>query len=405
MKKLGHAMVLLACLSGAAVAAVPQMPRSIAPSQPDSDPAQLSNLFVASCLVDMAAGRTTLAEQECTRAIALNPNSSVAYKLRGYGYLIDRRFALAQADFEVALKMAPDDAENRAGLGQSFNGLHEYEKAVIQFTRAVKLEPMVAAYHVGLCWTQAGTGRHLDHALAECNRGLKLAPGTAGPFSSRGLVYMRMGRYRDAVADYNASLAIRDAQPSARFGRGLAHLRLGERVQGASDIVEARRADSEIDMLYVNLGLLPRSCADLAKACPPGFPIPARKEPQAYPWLMVSLHGDPDQDFALAVETQRLELMVAQATRLTGGKGSVTNEPPQGHKEILDRLSRTVRLFNQLLPRACAKGRIKPLDCRPFYPEWTARTDLAAAVDAAYAHIKPVWAGVCAGHANRCRLE
>ncbi len=400
--KLRHVVVLLACLSSAALAAVQQMPRSVAP---EPDPTHSGSLFLAACLVDMASGRTALAETECTKAIQIDPKSAVAYKLRGYAYLIDRNFQSAEADFHVALRLDPEDAESRAGLGQSFNGMHAYEKAVVQFARAVKLEPGSAAYHNGLCWTRAGTRRHLDLALAECNRAMELAPGTPGPLNSRGLVRLRMGRYREAIADYDASLAGRSAQPTARFGRGLAHLRLGEKLAGAADISEALRGDTDIAMLFVHLGLLPRSCADMAKACPPGFPKPATNEKPAYPWLMVSLHGDPDEDYALTIEAHRLELMVTQSARLLGRRDVMPSEPAQTHRQILDRLEQTVVIFNRLLPQACARLRMRPENCQAFRPTWTAVTDPAVAVREAYTRMTPVWAGLCGDRARQCRIE
>ena len=404
MKKLGHAIALLGCLfAGPVLAAIPQMPRSIAPSEPDLDRAQRGAFFLAGCLADMASGRVALAEDECTKAIALDPKSPVAYKLRGYGRLIARHYELAEADFHAALRLGPDDAENRAGLGQSYNGMHVYEKAVVQFARAVKLDPANAAYHTGLCWTRAGTGRHLDLAMASCNRGLRLAPGTAGSLSTRAMLWLRMHRYRNAMADYNASLTVRDAQPSAKFGRGLARLALGEKFQGATDILEARRGDGDIDMLYVHMGVLQRSCAERGKHCPAGFPAPAKTPANTGSWLTVSLHGDPDEDYALAIEAHRLDIMVSQLALMLGRNGRILLELPQGHQAILLRVSQAVATFNRLLPRACATGRLRKQDCRAFQPKWTADVDPAKAVEQAYGRIEPVWVSLCQGH--RCPIE
>lgn len=402
--KLGPAVALIACLCASpAPAAVPQ--RTPAPSKPEVNQGQLENLFLAACLGDMAAGLAAKAEAECSKAIALDPRSAVAYKLRGYGYLMTRRFERAEADFRVALRLKPADAQNHAGLGQSLSGMGDYEKAVSQFALAVKLSPKMAAYHNGLCWARAGTGKHLDRALADCNHALALAPGTPGPLNSRGLVRLRMGRYRGAITDYNVSLAVRSAQPSARFGRGWARLQLGEKPQGTRDIAQARREDADIDLMFVRLGILPRSCAEAATGCPAGFPAASRKAAPSYPWLVVSLHGDPDEDFALAIEAHRLDVMVGQVADLLGRKTPVPPMPAQSHQAILDQLSRTVERFNGLLPQACVGGRIRPQQCRPFRPAWTAATDPAVAVEEAYGRIVPVWAGLCAGRAQRCPIE
>src|SRR6266702_2336800 len=267
------------------------------------------DVFLAACLSALANGNPTNAEQMCSRAIAFDPLSETGYKLRGYAYLIEHRFERAAADFQVALKMRPDDAENRAGYGQSLNGLGQFGQAVSEFARAVSLSPAIAAYHNGLCWARAGTGRNLRTALGDCNRALVLAPGTPGPFNSRGLVKLRMGKLKEAVADYDASLAVKPVQPSARFGRGLARLLLHQTLDGISDISEARRVDPDIDELFIGLGVLSRQCRHGAGkcGCPAGFPSRAEHKAPSYTWLVARLYSDPELDSVPTVGVQRLD--------------------------------------------------------------------------------------------------
>ena len=266
--------------AGAAAAAplpVSQVPESKPRSTPllddHSGPNGYSDPFLWTCLGDLARGRIGEGEQACSTAIQFDPKDGDAYELRGYAYLIEHRFERAEADFQAALKLRPDNPEDLAGYGQSLSGLGRFNEAVIQFDKAVAQEPNDAAYRNALCWAVAGTGKNLDRALDECNRAIALAPGKAAPLNSRGLVELRMGRYQPAIADYTQSVAANVYQPSAYFGRGLARLATGQKEAGATDIRTARNGDADIDGMFVMLGVLNRECAaGVTAKCPAGFP-------------------------------------------------------------------------------------------------------------------------------------
>lgn len=229
------------------------------------------------CLASLVRGDTSGAVKSCSKALARNPAEHDAYKLRGYAYLMDHRFERAGADFEAALRLRPRDDQDHAGLAQSFSGQGLFAQAVAEYRVAVGLAPQKAPYWSALCWARAGTGRQLNVALGECNRALALQPGAAAALNSRGLVNLRLKRFGAAIRDYDASLATGPLQASARFGRGLARLNLHQVAEGNADILEARRRDSDIDHLFVILGVLSAQCGSAHTACPPGFPLPAAK--------------------------------------------------------------------------------------------------------------------------------
>lgn len=396
------------CLSAMAQPSAALPLQNIQPALPQAiDPGMGRDIMLLSCLAETARGELRKAEEACGKAIAYDARSATAYKLRGYVFLIGHRFERAESDFHVALGLKPNDPESRAGHGQSLNGLGRFDAAVSEFGRAVALDPEKSAYHNGLCWARAGTGRHLALALANCNRAMALAPGAAGPLNSRGLVHLRMGRFKPAVADYAASLQINPRQPSAHFGRGLARLRLGQTMAGAADITEAREGDTEIDDLFQILGILPRTCGRVGSGpCLKGFPARPKPPAHAYPWVVVSLHDDPDQDYLLAVEVERLDIMVGQIAALLHQPHQLPEAPaPQTHRDILDRLFSVTARFNRLLPLACDSGHIAKRDCRAYRPDWNLGSDPAAAIDDVYSRIVPVWSGLCAMHRKQCIVE
>lgn len=244
------------------------------------------------CVTLLGRGRIAKGEEACSKVIALDAGNATAYKLRGYGYLLEHRFERAAADFQISLRLAPRDAESLAGYGQSLSGLGKFEAAVTQFTRAIALAPKASTYWSARCWARAGSGRQLGLALADCDRALALSPAAAVALNDRGMVRLRMGQFQAAILDYSKSLARDSQQPSARFGRGVALLHLGRSEAAASDIARARQADPEIDALFVLMGVLPHDCAHPGKAiCPP--PPLSHQKPVGSPWIM-ALTNDAD---------------------------------------------------------------------------------------------------------------
>ena len=200
----------------------------------------------------------------------------------------------------MALRLRPGDDQEIAGYGQSLSGQGKFSAAAGQFRKALAMAPQRAAYWNGLCWALAGNGQRLGEALDTCNRALSLMPGAAGTLNSRAMVYLRMKRFPLAIADYSVSLNVQSEQASALFGRGLARLNLGE-MEGASDIVEARHRDPDVDGLFVQMKALAAHCVQSGKPdCPSGFPPKPETKPGAY--QVALLHADPDQELAAAMQ-------------------------------------------------------------------------------------------------------
>ena len=368
-------------------------------------------LLLFACLNALSQGKITEGKEFCTQALSIDPQLADAYKMRGYGYLLERRFERARTDFQAAVRLEPQDADSLAGYGQSLSGMGLFREAIVQLEKAVALSPAKAPYWNGLCWARAGTGNNLKRALADCNRALALQPGAVAAFTSRGTTRLRLRQFSAAIADYDAALKTRAELPSALYGRGLARLNLGQIVHGAADISNARRGDADIDDLFVTLGIVPRSCAHPAgkAVCPSGFPSRPESQEGNYRLFGVSLQQDPDQDMMLAIEVGRLDLMVSQIAHLSRQPKLVR---PKGQRPFLtagipEQISATAERFNKVLSAACKGHRLGPRYCSPYHPvdAKASRSGLTAAVDALFDRIYPVWRAVCASNRRHCQLE
>jgi Restriction endonuclease/Tetratricopeptide repeat len=85
------------------------------------------------------------------------------------------------------------DAHERAGL---------YDRAAEDYGRLIDIEPGNAKAWNNSCWDRAVLGR-LEEALADCNEALRLAPDDPATLDSRGFTYLKLGRFEQAIADYD----------------------------------------------------------------------------------------------------------------------------------------------------------------------------------------------------------
>lgn len=224
-------------------------------------------------------------------AIKLKPDDADNYSLRGALHLGRKDPVKALEDFDHALRLAPDDADNLVGRAQVYAALKQYDRAIVDYDEAVRADPAAlrplqaradANAHLGRfeaaihdldhaleltpdsamllnsrCWIRAGWGQQLELAMADCQSALKSDPKSSAFLDSRGLVYLRLGKYDEAIADFDAALRITPRQGASLYARGLAKIRKGSLTSGRADIAAARAVQPGVQDEFERFGLRP----------------------------------------------------------------------------------------------------------------------------------------------------
>ncbi len=141
-------------------------------------------------------------------------------------YTREKRYPEALAEYDLWLVGARKDYEKATGLGSK-------------------------------CWVRAEWNHELDKALEDCTGALKLTPRWAALLFDRGVVYLRLSRYADAIRDFNQAVAYEPKFASALYCRGLAKAGQGKAADGQIDMKSAMNIDSRIADRAKELGLLP----------------------------------------------------------------------------------------------------------------------------------------------------
>jgi len=116
---------------------------------------------------------------------------------------------------------------------------NDFERAIQDYSQAIKLDPQYSEAFDNRCWTRA-TLNQLQGALEDCNESLRLKPNFAPTMDTLGFVYLKLGQFERAIATYSAALQIDPKSVYSLYGRGMAKLKTGDTVGGQADIAASK---------------------------------------------------------------------------------------------------------------------------------------------------------------------
>jgi tetratricopeptide (TPR) repeat protein len=150
----------------------------------------------------------------------------------------------------------PSDLDGfyRRGLEWALRG--DYNRAKQYFGEVIGRDPRHAGALNNRCWVRAMLDE-LQAALEDCEASLRVAPNYPDAFDSRGLVNLKLGFYKQAIADYTAALSQLHGlkRASALYGRGIAKRRIGNIAGAKSDIDASKIIFPAIADEFANYGI------------------------------------------------------------------------------------------------------------------------------------------------------
>nr|WP_247718144.1 DUF3857 domain-containing protein [Qipengyuania proteolytica] len=108
------------------------------------------------------------------------------------------------------------------------------------------------------CWFMGTWNYRIGDSAELCDRAVKANGYSAAALDSRALVFHRLGREDDALADLDAALKKDPSQAASLYLRGIIRLARGE-AEGKTDILHAKRLSPDIEARYERYGLRPKS--------------------------------------------------------------------------------------------------------------------------------------------------
>lgn len=200
-------------------------------------------------------------QQDLDAALRLDPGQADARIERAWlRYFRNQRDA-ALDDLSTLDKTLAPQSQIRLAMGRLYETLALPAEALAQWNQWIPAHrhdiELEHAYN-SRCWVRVELGLELDKALDDCDEAVDADSRNASYLDSRAWVYLRLGKFAKAKADFDRSLAIRPAGAWSLYGRGLAHLHLGEAAPGQADLAQARKVEADIDA-RVKLAGLPQA--------------------------------------------------------------------------------------------------------------------------------------------------
>jgi len=241
---------------------------------------------VAAAKIYVAFGDRSKALAEIDRALAIKPEAYI-YVNRA-DILPSNDFDGKLADLEKALKIDPQMIEALEMKARVLKRKGDNAAAVALYSKLLEKDPQnwsyhdergIALWHMGKhndamldfveeqkfaktakqlnsgCYEKATANVGLEVALDECEKSLKLDPGASYILDSRATVYLQMGKYADAIRDFDSALQKSPRMVSSLMGRAIAKLRLGDLAGARADVAAARKIDSRAIEYFQNAGI------------------------------------------------------------------------------------------------------------------------------------------------------
>jgi tetratricopeptide (TPR) repeat protein len=166
-----------------------------------------------------------------------------------------KEFDPALADFEQAVRVAPDDEDAYYWRGQALLAMNRPEAAIQDFNEAIRLCHTcgVAFLHRGMAYGRLGQA---DLQMADYNSAIRLLPNYPLAYYSRGHAQAERRNFEQALADYSKAIDLSDTYGDAYFSRYVTRLNLGQTEAAEQDAQTALKVKGWNDPLSPYLAII-----------------------------------------------------------------------------------------------------------------------------------------------------
>jgi serine/threonine protein kinase/regulator of sirC expression with transglutaminase-like and TPR domain len=150
-------------------------------------------------------------------------------------------------------KLGLPDAQAYNKRGLAHVSTRNYEQAIIDYTKAIKLDSHYAEAYNNRSTAHLLMGNY-GQAVTDCNRAITLAPDFVAAYVNRGIAYTGMREYTQALADYAKALELDPRNVYAHFNRGNTYIWMGQNEEAITNYNHAIALDPEFVAAYANRG-------------------------------------------------------------------------------------------------------------------------------------------------------
>jgi tetratricopeptide (TPR) repeat protein len=196
-------------------------------------------------------------------AIELNPENPIAYLNRIFIYLERNNNEKALQDYNSYIELFPpcDNSENvlnpllsdaLGNRGAIYSKMGQYKKALVDFDLAIKLNPQNLNNYLNRAFAYMQL-REYDKSIRDFNVCHQADPADPEIINNRGVCYFRSGDFKSALDDFNNAIKINSGNPSYYRNRAYAYHHLGRDNYARMDVLTAEKMGATTDPAFRKL--------------------------------------------------------------------------------------------------------------------------------------------------------
>jgi tetratricopeptide (TPR) repeat protein/predicted small secreted protein len=210
---------------------------------------QTAGTFLDRGILFASRGEYDMAVADFTDAIDIDPDLQTAWMLRGRAL-----YASVSRVMSVGANFSSVSVTTTGGVGVSEDKKAVYDRAIADFTQAIRLDPNNAKAYTERGDAYADKGDS-ERAIADYTQAIRIDPNYAWAYNNRGLSYNDKGEYDRAIADYTQAIRLDPNYMETYYNRGLAYYNKREYDRAIANYTQAIRLDPNLALAYSNRGL------------------------------------------------------------------------------------------------------------------------------------------------------
>jgi len=182
----------------------------------------------------------------------INAQNAVAYFNRGKEFYGKGNFNKAIAEFTQAVRLDPNNATYYQRRGTAFYMKKDYNMAIMDYSKMLQLNPGFMNGYVARGIVYSAKGDY-DRAIADFNHVLDIDPNVTDVYRTRGNAYFRKKDYDRAIDDFSKLLSFDPNNSSAYDSRGMAYYYKEDYDRAITDFEAALRINPNSSKTFLEL--------------------------------------------------------------------------------------------------------------------------------------------------------
>ncbi len=187
------------------------------------------------------------------QAIEIKPDMHEAYSNMGNAYNELKEYQKAINACQKAIEIKPDNHEAYNNMGNAYNELKEYQKAINAYQKAIEIkhDKHKAYNNMGIAYNKL---KEYQKAINAYQKAIEIKPDNHEAYNNMGVAYDELKECQKAINAYQKAIEIKHDKHEAYYNMGNAYGKLGEYQKAINAYKKAIEIKPDEHNAYYNMG-------------------------------------------------------------------------------------------------------------------------------------------------------